>query len=146
MGLQETFNTVVEHLRQQGSKCQVGCSCKYRWEDKRCAVGILIPDDLYDEEAMENCCVDSYPIKGILMSLGHNIKLCSHLQDVHDHMPVDSWEEALRGVANHYHLDFPEPEAECVDENKFRAQIDDDGVLMLKDCTVEELEPMEVVC
>jgi hypothetical protein len=46
---QESFDTVYKHLVTQGKKASWGNSCKYRTQNKKkCAVGCLIPDDLYD--------------------------------------------------------------------------------------------------
>lgn len=47
---QEIFNLVVEHLFSQGRPAYDGNrGCMYRTHDGlRCAVGVLIPDDLYD--------------------------------------------------------------------------------------------------
>jgi hypothetical protein len=52
---QEVFDLVVEHLFTQGRPAYDGISgCMYRAAGGlRCAVGVLIPDDLYDP-AFEN--------------------------------------------------------------------------------------------
>lgn len=52
MELQEIFDTVVKHLHEQNSQSvdEKG-SCMYRGVDgKKCAVGCLIPDDLYSKD------------------------------------------------------------------------------------------------
>jgi len=53
---QETFDKVAVHLIKQGKQSVSGYSggCAYRGDNGlRCAVGALIPDDLYDDE-MDN--------------------------------------------------------------------------------------------
>ena len=52
---QEVFDIVVNHLFTQGRPAYDGVrGCMYRAPDGlRCAVGVLIPDDLYDK-AFEN--------------------------------------------------------------------------------------------
>jgi hypothetical protein len=52
---QEVFDIVVNHLFTQGRPAYDGVQgCMYRTHDGlRCAVGVLIPDDLYDK-AFEN--------------------------------------------------------------------------------------------
>jgi hypothetical protein len=53
MSHQEIFNRVAYHLARQGvqSLTPSGTSCAYRGEaGRRCAVGIFIPDALYDAD------------------------------------------------------------------------------------------------
>ena len=47
---QEIFDTVLTHLREQGEAAtSAGGSCRYRGANgTACAVGCLIPDELYD--------------------------------------------------------------------------------------------------
>lgn len=53
---QATFDKVAEHLIKQGRKAiNSGAACSYRTEDERgdvlkCAIGCLIPDDMYNRE------------------------------------------------------------------------------------------------
>jgi hypothetical protein len=50
---QDVFDTVLNHIRKQGPAVTAHGTCAYRTEEgKSCAIGCLIPDDLYTE-AME---------------------------------------------------------------------------------------------
>jgi len=46
---QDVFDTVLNHLRRQGPATSTTGRCAYRTDTgKSCAVGVLIPDDMYD--------------------------------------------------------------------------------------------------
>lgn len=133
---QEVFNKVATHLFTQGRQAADedshglgGISCRYRASDgTRCAVGVLIPDEVYDSE-MEGQDVGSlllglgdvspaYPALTWLVPLR---SLLDNLQDVHDFdfnwRSDKEMREALREVAQRHRLDalildslsFPEP-------------------------------------
>jgi len=116
MEAQEIFDTVAKHLFMQG--CQAieiddegEKSCLYRdTEGRMCAVGVLIPDELY-QRSME------YESSDTLFKTGHyvfpawmygNQRLLLSLQRVHD--SSINWEDsrtmrgALLGVAHLYEL------------------------------------------
>lgn len=105
---QQTFDMVVEHLITQGRPSrktdETGIGCLYRYELNgkmlKCAIGALIPDDLYDV-SMEN--VTFFGLKkgekvaefllnmhpGLyeekrISECGKAMMLGSHLQDIHD--------------------------------------------------------------
>lgn len=45
---QKAYDTIVAHLRRQGKIAALGVMCRYRTKDGlKCAVGVLIPDELY---------------------------------------------------------------------------------------------------
>lgn len=49
--MQEVFNKVVRHLLTQKQKARVGTTCMYKTpEGLKCAVGCLIPDELYSQD------------------------------------------------------------------------------------------------
>lgn len=49
MTKQEIYDTVCAHLAQQKRRAFENGSCRYRTSDGlKCAIGCLIPDDLYD--------------------------------------------------------------------------------------------------
>ena len=118
---QETFDTVVAHLRRQGSKAQSRdptsgvISCLYRAPDgKRCAAGCLIPDDRY-EPALELSAVGgtaeanhygSNEVTLLIEQLGHDIELVAALQSVHDNSDVADWEAALERLATDFGLRY----------------------------------------
>ena len=116
---QETFDTVVAHLRKQGAKATLPPSddhddceeleCAYRSIDgKRCAVGCLIPDERYQPK-YEGMSADHSDVTEILLELGHDVRLCSDLQSVHDSYDVDEWEENFRLKANMHALTYTPP-------------------------------------
>lgn len=96
---QEVFNTVAEHLFQQGKQAgeykeeeirdgeyAPSFKCLYRGpEGTKCAAGFLIPDELYSP-TMENRSIhdvlESYP--KLFELLGRNKALLSELQSIHD--------------------------------------------------------------
>lgn len=46
---QEIYDTVINHLRAQGQRAMGTVGCAYRGAGgTKCAVGVLIPDELYD--------------------------------------------------------------------------------------------------
>src|SRR5437899_3188379 len=114
---QETFNTVVEHLRRQGRQSIRGHSCLYRGpEGTKCAAGWLIPDDLYQPE-MEGTLVgagagrngDERPetlnaVSRVLRELGHDLELVRHLQSIHDVGTPDEWERRFCDLAQTFNV------------------------------------------
>lgn len=123
MNKQEIFDTVVAHLRKQGKKASLvlgdgdfdGVACRYRTSDGlKCAFGCVINDDEYNPSfegksvqgvlEQENCPSSLKNRLGITFSpggvpTGDNFYLLGALQQVHDHFPVESWEEEFRRVA-----------------------------------------------
>lgn len=109
---QEIFDTVATHLFTQGKRAMDPNTdrCAYRTPDgKKCAIGCLIPDELYDQ-GMEgysvSCLVDA---KFLLPSFfNRNLRLLSSLQSVHDGIGCWSSKESLRAelakVADIYNL------------------------------------------
>ena len=45
---QEAFDRVCQHLAKQKERCIIAESCRYRLDNKKCAIGALIPDELYE--------------------------------------------------------------------------------------------------
>jgi hypothetical protein len=99
MNKQQTFNKVVRHLRRQGRATDSKGTCMYRTPNGRsCAVGCLIPDELY-HESMEGKAVGttSSPLSGFMASkitalvelLEIDVVLARDLQTVHDHDTLD---------------------------------------------------------
>jgi hypothetical protein len=117
---QETFDTVVTHLRAQGERAmgldpatQVP-ACFYRAPDgKRCAAGWLIPDDRYDPAfehtglgGMDDSGRNSNGVTLLMEELGHDIELVAELQSIHDNAPLDTWEDRFRQLAEHWGLHY----------------------------------------
>ena len=109
---QETFNTVVTHLRKQGRKAvNASRHCLYRTEDGlKCAAGCLIPDADYNP-AFEGLLVfttGTNLIKSYLEGLGHDLELVGKLQKIHDMLHPLVWETALKNLADTRGLVFEE--------------------------------------
>ena len=88
MGMQETFDFVFKKLYEQNA-VSIGFTgmCAYRGKDgRRCAVGWLIPDELYDPK-MEGMVID-YPCVEAAVQ-GHSMPLLEELQSAHDNIRGD---------------------------------------------------------
>ena len=114
MTKQETFDLIVNHLRKQGrpskgpfSKNSTSDWCLLRGPDGlSCAVGCLIPDELYSAQFEGPSLSNSPELQQILKGLGHDVELCCALQSVHDRYPTDLWESALRQVAPAFGVEY----------------------------------------
>lgn len=107
---QETFNTVVTHLRNQGCKSQDDKQCMYRGPNgTKCAAGCLIPDSKYDP-SFENSQVTESRIATVIRSEGHDLFLVRELQKIHDNVPTQGWEYRLAAIAISFRLTMPEGE------------------------------------
>lgn len=105
MTLQEQFDTAVAGLLKQNCKSQRITTfetkrCVYRGPNgTKCAVGFLIPDELYDP-AMDH----DMPLADVIQYLRiKNVELdkqlCHHLQAVHDGHEPTQWHNMLISVA-----------------------------------------------
>lgn len=112
MSPQETFNTVVAHLRKQGEKSgesgQYGAyRCLYRGPNgTKCAAGCLIPDDKYSPDFEYELCT-AIPITKALE--GHDIALVRSMQRIHDNYEVAAWETQFERIARVYSLTLEKP-------------------------------------
>ena|SRR5579872_749343 len=112
---QSIFDKVCDHLMKQGKKSIYqntdGFSCAYRGnDDTKCAVGCLIPDELYNKE-MEGSTVwtlvhhglhyeGAAPInEWIKANLADHQELLSELQAIHDGYEPEEWKELLQKLA-----------------------------------------------
>lgn len=102
---QETFDTVVAHLRKQGCRAGIKNACLYRDGDRKCAAGCLIPDDKYRPD-MEGKSVYQTPVCQVLHELRHNIELVADLQTVHDRYDIFDWEINFKDIANKWMLKY----------------------------------------
>jgi hypothetical protein len=114
--LQEIFDTVSKHLliQKERSYDPVNGWCMYRGpRGLKCAVGILISDDLYDE-AMENEPVgflfssrrDVIVGSGIDADSNEACRLLRELQFMHDGEKPSMWESSLKDLASRFDLSF----------------------------------------
>lgn len=93
---QKTFDTVYRGLAKQGFERSINGeeTCVYRGDHHRkCAAGILIPDELYDP-AFENGTINPQPspatkeasrrVTKVMDALGHDLYFVRDLQRLHD--------------------------------------------------------------
>lgn len=123
MGAQALFNHVATHLLTQKKKSKSlqkdSCgreiyACAYHGEGGlSCAVGCLIPDDLYTP-SMEGKLYNFLPevfLEYMDEKYGANNNiLIARLQNVHDAIQETNWHAALLEVAIENHLVMPEIE------------------------------------
>lgn len=125
MTKQEIFDKVVTHLLTQKVKAAVfdpetgAEACRYRDDcGNKCAVGCLIPDDLYSN-AMESLGVgtllDRYPSLESVLPSEYRTMLWD-LQQVHDGHEPDQWTCELKILAAKYGLGFNPPEAGAIND------------------------------
>lgn len=117
MSKQEIFDTVARHLLTQKKACQNdGGACRYRAGDLKCAVGALIPDDLYTSTIegttpmLPDDVAEASPKIRKLQTLLWSIlpveptlkmaRLLVGLQQVHDGWNPCFWRDQLKEVAN----------------------------------------------
>jgi hypothetical protein len=116
MNRQEAFDTVVEHLFKQGRRSVNDKGfCSYRGNNgTMCAVGVLIPDELYnpamdvDGQDIETVC-KNFKVPAVVKN---NLPLMGSLQSAHDGAIMYSGEdfdnydlyERLLYVAQEYKL------------------------------------------
>lgn len=124
MDFQKTFDKVAIHLRKQGKAATVGAGCMYRTDEGlKCAVGCLIPDELYDAriEGVAFKIGSKFPdnpgneIVALLMSLTgvstrEERNFLAELQVAHDEAlldgGLDAWREEMESIAERYALSF----------------------------------------
>ena len=112
MNKQKTFETVAKHLFQQGKQAtdEAG-SCVYRaYDGSQCAVGCLIPDELYVKE-LEGTAVGNIFRKfpEIVDFIGsENLSMLARLQHIHDSRryweSTEDMKTALEECADDYDL------------------------------------------
>ena len=104
---QEVFTKVKNHLLSQMKHSKNGESCLYRGPDGlKCAIGALIPDDLYTPDLESNDIDHLLEICPEIASLFHGVdgELLAGLQILHDHQPPSQWSAELRAIAATYNL------------------------------------------
>ena len=110
---QTAFDTVVKNLLKQNERSIQPDSnyCAYRGKNGlKCAIGWLIPDELY-EERMENYIYLFYgggfpKLKPFFDQV--DILLLRALQDIHDRDEPKNWKEKFLKLAERYDLDISE--------------------------------------
>lgn len=111
MTLQETFDIVVNHLRQQNTKSLAsnGFTCLYRGKyGRKCAAGVLIPDSKYQPDLELKSCTEE-TVSKILLEEGHDIYLVRELQNIHDLYDIPNWEFHFQRCAKLFNLVYNLP-------------------------------------
>lgn len=118
MDKQEIFNKVFLGLKSQEFRQSVNEHnvCQYRGEDGlKCAVGHLIPDEIYIKEWDEHTTLadslppDVYDSMGIRADFGASVDFLMELQNIHDNYDVpERMEENYRQFALAQGLTVPE--------------------------------------
>lgn len=122
MEIKELFEKVKTHLLTQNSRSLNDpefSGCAYRGaEGKSCAVGCLIPDDLYDVK-IEGISASDERIIRILHKVGildepkykvtdffgsdsQKITMLRQLQLMHDSLPIELWPKRLDEIEGYY--------------------------------------------
>lgn len=116
---QEIFDTVARHLLTQKKECRSDSSggCRYRHGYLRCAIGVLIPDDVYDKA------IEGIPVNGFFGKYRHNVPailkvydwfkltftveqrvFLTELQNIHDDESAEMWKAELAHFAREFDL------------------------------------------
>lgn len=117
MNTQQAFDIMVQHLRQQGRPSRDDVAgCMYRGPDgTKCAVGALIPDELYRDNMegrtirpllIQDCNAYSELCR-LLDSI--DLQLLEEMQTIHDHHTPANWERSFKECAEEFGLDYTAP-------------------------------------
>ena len=109
---QEIFDTVATHLLKQNAKSVSPYDnkrCYYRGKDGlKCAIGCLIPDELYDENLECHTVFEllaDFPDRFDMWLDCSIASLLNDLQRVHDTDGMNDWPDELRLIAHMHDLD-----------------------------------------
>ena len=110
---QEAFTLIVQHLRTQGVPAvNATTGCVYRHKDgiRRCAVGVLIPDEEYDIRLEGFIVEEIYDKVPAFQAVSQ--ELLSAMQNAHDSWTYHKWdftwiEEQYTSVAERFGLVVP---------------------------------------
>lgn len=114
--LQEAFNKMYVHLMTQKVRSEgIDGGCAYRGADGRqCAIGCLIEDEYYLPEIEGTTNQNGLVIFAIKLSGwdidSKSLQVYTHMQDVHDRISPEDWQELLGELARIYELTIPEME------------------------------------
>lgn len=123
MTKQEIFDTVLFNLRAQGRASMNATDCMYRGENgAKCAVGWLIPDELYSDEIEDLNVWDAWVLQtlqqaGIEVVRPDTLDLLKHLQIAHDKQlaeeGVQEWEDQMQCIAGTFELHYTPREVQA---------------------------------
>lgn len=111
MTRQEIFTKVKNHLLTQNRRAMQRLVCRYRTDEGlKCAIGCLIPDNLYTAK-IEFITVD-FLCEGIVEGFDYlkqfDKSFLRRLQVIHDNVDVENWESELKAFARLENLVFDE--------------------------------------
>lgn len=108
MNRQETYEKVRDHLLKQGKQSMTVDkrnreNCLYRGPNGlKCAIGCIIPDDLYRPE-MEGKGAESEALADVRLALGatslDDVTFLTDLQELHDECEPQAWPDRLTRFA-----------------------------------------------
>lgn len=126
MTKQEVFDTVATHLLTQKAVAMDvhGSTCMYRGtEGRKCAVGCLIPDEVYEErfekleiggtfpreswhtpELFKQRTADQADLNHLVSMIHEDLGFLRELQKVHDRDGVVEWYTSLKNIAEDHSL------------------------------------------
>ena len=108
MTVRDVFDAVKKHLLTQNRRASFFSDnierCRYRVETEegevlKCAIGCLIPDDLYDKDFETNSIYDLRN-EGIIPQ--HLIRILAELQIIHDVRSPADWRKSLTELSQNY--------------------------------------------
>ena len=111
---QQIFDTVTEHLLKQARQAKesrnMGCALYYAG-DLRCAIGCLIPVDLYRKEMEAETVAGLDDVspgiwKQLRIDYMDSYPILMALQSIHDQLPVWLWPEELEQLAKEHGLEW----------------------------------------
>lgn len=104
---QQVFDIVKVHLLTQNKQSAAGGICRYRstvdGKELKCAAGVLIPEEFYSRDLEGATWKDL--VTGCDFPSEHR-SLIYALQSLHDHTPLESWEEGLIEIADRFKLKY----------------------------------------
>ena len=113
MNKQEIFSKIVTHLLRQNAKSMDEEEhCMYRGSNgTMCAVGCLIPDELYNEgmegQLVGGLLAENLKLQSLLNldAVGENLLI--RCQAVHDNYAPKDWKKLLKEIAEEFDLQMP---------------------------------------
>lgn len=102
---QQIFDRSFLHLWKQNGQALNDCFCAYRTRDKKmCAVGCLIPDDVYHGDMEGKLAVNLIHFPGISGLFGTDLEFLNDVQKVHDYFRESQTDTFRDYLVFHYRL------------------------------------------
>lgn len=122
MNKQEIFNIVVAHARKQKVRAVIPHTnkCRYRGDgDLKCFVGALIPDEYYypelESELASHIIENDEELEPYLkpddLTFGQTGRFLDELQEIHDVITPEAWEDQFVIFADTHDLMVPPKES-----------------------------------